>query len=60
MNDLDKVIEENDQAIELYRLFLADIQTEPSKKAVLDKLREKEQLNGWLKDYKRLKETSDV
>jgi hypothetical protein len=55
MNDLDKVIEENDQAIELYRLFLADIQTEPSKEVVLDKLRRKEQLNGWLKDYKILK-----
>jgi hypothetical protein len=55
MSDLDKAIQENDQAIELYRLFLADIQTEPSKEAVRDKLRTKEQLNGWLKDYKRLK-----
>ena len=55
MSDLDKVIQENDQAIELYRLFLADIRTEPSREAVMDKLWKKEQLNGWLKDYKRLK-----
>ena len=55
MSDLDQIIQENDQTIELYKMFLVDIRTEPSREAVMDKLRKKEQLNGWLKDYKRLK-----
>ncbi len=58
MSDLDKVIRENDQTIELYKIFLSDIRTKPSREAIMDKLRKKEQLNEWLKDYKRLKGSS--